>query len=438
MCRTGLIFTRFQDYHRSQQAKRARHMADSQTKDSTTRTRVRRRHVFYIPGYDPFPPRRYRELYRTESALQAGISGYRINQQPKPATDGPYGWHVSAAVDGHNTETDIVILQWSDIVRDSMQAGIWATYALLVRTAWIYFSGGVMFRLFRLRAGPGIAAMYPVIMLLGQLATALAVAGLVGWGLAHVLPQWLGYALGLGVVAPILHGFRKIDGKFFVHYLLLDFAFTAKHKGRNPPELETRLDEFANLIAQALQNPDLDEVLVVGHSSGVHLGVSVLARVIRAGHATDTVPDLGFMSLGHAVPMQSYLPDAQDLRLDLRYLSTRPELFWLDVTAPGDGCCYALCDPVASSGAAPETGKRWPLVISAAFTQSLRAETYRKLRRRYFRLHFQYLCAFDAPKDYDYFLITAGPLTLADRFRDRKPSASVSHDCYLPQSARLP
>ncbi|MDD7970502.1 hypothetical protein [Roseinatronobacter alkalisoli] len=413
-------------------------MAVSKPEHHTARKRVKRRHVFYIPGYDPFPPRRYRELYRTESAQQARISGYQISQRPMPASDGPYGWHVNAHVDGQESETDIVILQWSDIVRDSMQAGIWATYALLVRTAWVYFSGGVMFRLFRLRAGPGIAAMYPVVMLLGQLVTALAVAALVGWGLAHILPQWLGYLLGLGVVVPILHGFRRIDGKFFVHYLLLDFAFTAKHRGRNPPELDARLDEFAALIAASLQNPDLDEVLVVGHSSGVHLGVSVLARLIRAGHAHGAHPQLGFLSLGHAVPMQSYLPDAQDLRLDLRYLSTRPELFWLDVTAPGDGCCYALCDPVSCSGAAPDSGKRWPLVISAAFTQSLLPETYRKFRRRYFRLHFQYLCAFDAPKDYDYFLITAGPLTLADRFSDRKSSASVSHDCYLPQSARLP
>ena len=30
-----------------------------------------RRKVFYIPGYDPFPPRRYRELYRSEGAAQA-------------------------------------------------------------------------------------------------------------------------------------------------------------------------------------------------------------------------------------------------------------------------------------------------------------------------------------------------------------------------------
>lgn len=393
---------------------------------------VRRRIVFYIPGYDPFPPRRYRELYRTEAAAQAAISGYRISQRPIKR-EGPYGWSVRSVVGEAVTESDIHILEWADIVRASMAAGIGATYALLVRTAWIYLTTGALLRLFRLRAGPGIAAMYPVVMLLGQLALALLAAGLVAWGLSFIAPLWLGLLVGAAVIWPILEGFRRIDGRFFVHYLLLDFAFTAKHKGRNPPQLDARLDEFAGLIRAALEREGVDEVLVVGHSSGVHLGVSVLARMIRGG-LPDGGAQLGFLSLGHAVPMQSYLPQAQDLRADLRYLSQREEIFWLDVTAPGDGCCYALCDPVAVSGAAPATGQLWPLVISAAFTQSLRPETYQKLKRRYFRLHFQYLCAFDAPKDYDYFLITAGPLALATRYRDRKPSAQVTRTCYLPEA----
>ncbi|MFT7595905.1 MAG: hypothetical protein ACI8R4_003237, partial [Paracoccaceae bacterium] len=45
-------------------------------------------------------------------------------------------------------------------------------------------------------------------------------------------------------------------------------------------------------------------------------------------------------------------------------------------------------------------------------------------RWRFFRLHFQYLCAFDRPRDYDYFRITAGPQTLAARYTGRPPSQS--------------
>jgi hypothetical protein len=132
---------------------------------------------------------------------------------------------------------------------------------------------------------------------------------------------------------------------------------------------------------------------------------------------------IAFLSLGQVVPMASFLPKAQRLRADLAYLSARRELTWVDVTAPGDGCAFALCDPVSVTGVAP-VDKRWPLILSAAFTQTLSPERWRTLRWRFFRLHFQYLCAFDRPGDYDYFQITAGPRSLADRFKDREPSKS--------------
>jgi len=202
-----------------------------------------------------------------------------------------------------------------------------------------------------------------------------------------------------------------------------DYAFSARWLGANPPELEVRMAEFRATIARALQDP-VDEVLVVGHSSGAHLAVSILADMIRAGEVPKDGPALAFLSLGQVVPMVSFLPDAERLRADLHYLSQREELTWVDVTAPGDGCAFALCDPVAVSGVAPEAGKRWPLVLSAAFTQTLSPERWKALRWRFFRLHFQYLCAFDRPGDYDYFRITAGPRTLARRFEGRAPSKS--------------
>jgi len=98
-------------------------------------------------------------------------------------------------------------------------------------------------------------------------------------------------------------------------------------------------------------------------------------------------------------------------------------LTWIDVTAPGDGCSFALCDPVAVCGVARDTQK-WPLVLSAAFTQTLSASKWKAVRWRFFRLHFQYLCAFDHAEAYDYFQITAGSKTLAARFKGRSPSKS--------------
>ncbi len=380
----------------------------------TNQPQVSKRRVFYIPGYDPIPARRYRELYRTESQAQAEISGYKIAMSPKPV-EGPFGWHVTSAQDGMEVQTDIDVLVWSDIVRDSMSGSILATYLQLGRTAWTYISTGTLKRLSQLRKGPVIAALYPVGMLLLQLAAAMivvavAVATLGLWGL---LPS-------LALAYLLLQWFRKIDNRLFAYYLMHDYAYSAQLNGETPAGLQDRLDEFVHLIDAAFDT-DVDEVLVVGHSSGAHLGVSILADLIRARGDLPNRPVLSFLTLGQVVPMVSFLPKATKLRGDLRFMSSQKAVTWVDVSAPGDGCSFALCDPVAVSGVAGPD-KIWPLVLSAAFTQTLSPERWRELRWKFFRLHFQYLCAFDQPGTYDYFRITAGPQTLGARFKGRTPS----------------
>lgn len=483
---------------------------------------MRRRRVFYIPGYDPFHPRRYRELYRREGAEQARVCGYEIALSPRQG-GGAYGWKVAARIDGAEIASEFEVLVWSDLVRGSMGGSISGTYLHLLRTTWVYVSTGALRRLMWLRRGPVLAALYPIVVLLAQLAVALGLGALAGAGLAAAAaavpgaPAWAGLPgwLALPAVAvAVLRWFKAKDGRFFAYYLMHDYAYAAATRGANPPDLEARMARFADAIAAALaegaEAPDgPDEVLVVGHSSGAHIAVSVLADLLRAGRvpaqglrqagaapgatrapgpgaaqgtvpgaAQGTVPGpapgpapgpvagsvagpvaagkraaegtapalarempqapaqatprgtpqapgrgpaLSFLSLGQVVPMVSFLPEARRLRADLAYLSTRPELSWIDVTAPGDSCAFALCDPVAVSGVAPR-GKRWPLVISAAFSQTLSPERWKALRWRFFRLHFQYLCAFDRPGGYDYFRITAGPQTLGAQFAGRAPS----------------
>lgn len=378
-----------------------------------------RRRVLYIPGYDPIPPRRYRELYKREGAEQARISGYRLDFGPRRDRSG-FGWGVTSEIDGQHTEAEIEVLVWADIVSGSMGQSIAATYGQLARTAWAYIGSGALFRLMRLRRGPVIAALYPLVVLLAQAMAAVLVGAGLGWLVARLTGFWgLGLPVMLAVAWAGLHLWRRLDGRIFAYYLMHDYAFTAQGGGAYPPALEERLAQFADRIAQVLAEP-WDEVLVVGHSSGAYLGVSVLADLTRAGRVPKGAR-LSYLSLGHVVPMASALPRAERLRADLAWLSTRSEVDWVDVSAPGDACCFGLCDPVAVSGAV-RPDSRQPLVLSAAFNHTLSPEKRRSLRGHWFRLHFQYLCAFDRPGDYDYFAITAGPLALAQRFAGRAHS----------------
>ena len=161
------------------------------------------------------------------------------------------------------------------------------------------------------------------------------------------------WALFLGVAVAVLRWFKARDNKLFAYYLMHDYAYSARSSGANPPELEARMAEFADIIAAALTE-DVDEVLVVGHSSGAHLAVSILADLIRAGRVPANGPALSFLSLGQVVPMVSFLPTRTGCAPICTTCRARDELTWVDVTAPGDGCAFALCDPVAVSGVAPD------------------------------------------------------------------------------------
>ena len=410
---------------------------------SKGKTSVSRRRVFYIPGYDPHPPRRYRELYRTEGKKQALISGYRIEQK-QGRTD--TGWRVRAEMEGKQVLTNIDVLVWHDLVKGSMRGGILGTYLALLRTVWLYLFTGTLRRLSWLAKGPVLAALYPVAMLLGQLLLAVAcaslIAGTAGYltflggefltGLMGLSPDTRGvvwslvggivfWSIFLPATVTSLRWFKSHNDKTFAYYLMNDYAYTASRRGAYPEEIEARLHEFRYRIEAALRE-DIDEVLIVGHSSGAQLAVSVVADILRLKRFQGTGPALSLLTLGQVIPMISFLPEARRIRRDLRLLSTAEEITWIDVSAPGDGCSFALSDPVSVSGVAPKRGQQWPLILSAAFSKTLKPETYNALKRRYFRLHFQYLCAFDDPDAYDYFRITAGPLTLGARFRGRRPS----------------
>lgn len=394
---------------------------------------VFKRRVFYVPGYDPFPSRRYRELYRTEGRRQAEISGYRIDMKPG---DRPTDWRVRTEIGEDVAVARIDVLPWSDIVRRSMTGNIFRSYARLAGTAITYLSTGTLRRLSWIAKGPVLAALYPIVALLLQLALALLLGVWLG-GLVVGGVEWmaasLGLGSGLGVVAlllrwgialpvawRILRWFRDNDRLFFAYYLMNDYAYTASCGGAYPAELEDRLDSFRARIASALKT-EVDEVLVVGHSSGAQLAVSVVSDLLAEGQVPEDGPELSLLTLGQVIPMVSFLPKAHRLRRDLNRLAGSDEIAWVDISAPGDGCCFALSDPVAVSGVSPPE-QRWPMVISAAFRETLSPEAFQALRHRYFRLHFQYLCAFERPRDYDYFAITGGAQTLRDRFRQRRSS----------------
>jgi pimeloyl-ACP methyl ester carboxylesterase len=388
---------------------------------------VRRRAVFYVAGYDPRGPLWYHGIYRREGAKQAELSGMRFAVSRREKTsDDVVTWKVAAEAGGVETggvetATDYHFLRWDDVVRQYWPRGprlAWLTFGVVAT----FIRHGVLGRVLTTSWPTFICGVYPssfvlalgIVALLAGLAIGFAVSWLAGW------PGWSGWLIALALAAPATaYGTHVLDRKFSIHWLTRIYAFNIRQVNRQTPELDRRLDGWAERVAEAVRSGECDEILVVGHSTGAQAAVSLVARALKLA------PDpggcqLSLLTLGGSIPMLAWWPQSQWFREELERVATHPGLEWIDFTIAQDGACFALHDPVESSGIAhPQGAEPKPKLLSAKLFDLYSPESFDAVRRNWYKVHFQYLMAGERLGDYDYFAITAGPLTLSERYSHR-------------------
>ena len=366
--------------------------------------RVSTRLVYFIPGHHPAPPRWYRARYRREGRRQASLGGYQLAIENLADED---RWRATSLVDGTQTRAEVRLLAWDDLIHQTLDRTPLQTFAIFLRSLVHGLRTGLPVRYGRARRAILIPVLYPYALLLGLL----ALGASAGW--------MLGSLLGAPAIATALFGatlavwFGLHRDRFHIAFLLLAYARFQLAPGHMPQSLSRRIDLW---VDQVRRDGPADEILIVGHSAGVPLAQHLAARLRRAGMEGQ----MSLLGLGSVTPLISLMPDADELRADLCQLAHDMRLTWVEFGAPPDGMSFGLVDPVSVSGIHAPFG---PLILSARFSDALSEETL--ARQTLVTRHFQYLAAFDRPHSFDYTLITAGPLSLAQRFQRRAHSPSA-------------
>lgn len=291
------------------------------------------------------------------------------------------------------SRTGLAVLR--DILHYSTTFLVRGVFARMARISWPVFVTSLL------------APSLVLLALLLSLLSAIAAAGFAPWPVA--------VAAGMLVFAGCVRLRAVIEPKIAAFWLARICAFISDQGCGKAPDMEARSDAFAALIADELEKGAADEVLVVGHSVGTHIGVAVCARVLeRLGEADRR---FSFLTLGHTIPLLGLQPAAHEFRRELARVAADPRIAWVDISAVMDGACFPLTDPVWGSGLTqPDPARPKPKVLSARFPKLFTPATYRQIQRNFSRTHFQYLMAAELAGDYDYFLITAGDMTLEQRF----------------------
>jgi pimeloyl-ACP methyl ester carboxylesterase len=217
----------------------------------------------------------------------------------------------------------------------------------------------------------------------------------------------------------------------------------------------TWLDQVVDIGAQRLiaaaRANDADELVVVGHSAGCAIASAVIARALECDPQLGrTGPRLVLLTLGSVMPAVALHPAAQRMREITARLAVEPALAWIDCAFRKDVMAFINFDPVEGVGVRVGARRRNPLTWHIPFKDMLSPQNYRRLKWKFFRVHFQYIMASDRPCPYDYILLIGGPVAIAewankhweltlsfirDGLRDgRRPAVSLS--CPAPNPPR--
>jgi hypothetical protein len=395
-------------------------MSPESSTPQSTPTPVRKRHVFYFSGFDPRGPAHYHTLYGEQSKLQAPLNGLNLTIGKRRRSGKlANAWTISLA--GGATETEYEFLRWDDIIRNRWPKNEVQLLKSAVPTYWVFLKANLVGRLLKIAWPSALTVSYPIIAFLGLLLLGLALAVTAALLPAMTgLPWWLGILPATGIFAGSIFLGRWLDDRFRSFWLLRVYGAMQPWAYGKIPELDERIREFAAHIVGKIRTTDADEVLLVGHSVGTILTIPLVTEILRLEPELGLRgPAFGLVSLGNCLPLVSLLPGSAKLREDLKTVATAPGVRWLDFSARRDGASVTQVDPLKVSDISRPPGipvrpRQFPVRIVKMFPP----EMYAVIKKDIFRIHFQYIMAGELLTDYDFFAITAGPLSLAERFPD--------------------
>ena len=379
---------------------------------------ITRRRVFYVHGYDPQGPQGYYALFGSSLKSACALWNAKFALGPLVIESADIAsWTVTMGGPNWEVFTRYDFVHYEDIINANYADPIVRQIARAVRWFIDDLATGTTFRTFRASFRFGIHHLVLQLLLLTWIGTSVA-SGAFAWATARYgLDLYASMSLGISVAVffAIFMALRPVADRWFVICVNNHWPYLREF-GRGEATCFDRPIEIGAARLKALVNAnDADEVVIIGHSGGAPLAQAMVVRALELD------PDLGrrgphivVLTIGSVSPAVAFHPRALKMREIIRRIAIEPSINWIDCQSRKDALNFWEFDPVAGVGIQLGLERCNPLVWQVRFRDMLSPEFYRKLRWKFFRLHFQFIMANQKRAPYDYFMLIGGPVPIME------------------------
>lgn len=383
---------------------------------------VSRRAVFLVGGYERNDANGF--FRRIGREMERFCRCWAVDSKLGTPVDATGGTAMTAVADYQGPdgvcETEITFLSFDDIVKhDGARPFVVRLFAYLV-AFFDYIASGTMFRFFATNWRFALYFLYPCAML-----AFFVWIGTVFYRLAAHLPLPGGAALPVIIGVGATYGIgRYVGRRYFVFHLMDLWSFSREHLRCQRPGMDQRIDGWAALIAERMAASTHDEVLLVGHSTGGALILDVAHQLAERLKAEERSVNFQLVTVGSTSLKVALHPAAGRARQRLKALASYPAIRWTEFQALTDIINFYKCDPYARAGLTHQRPDAFPRQFQVRIRDMLERETYRRVKRNFFRVHYQFISANSRRYFYDFFMICCGTRPIDAVRGDRLPLAA--------------
>lgn len=382
---------------------------------------IKRRLVCLFPGFEPMRAGAHVKRFRRGAEGAAALWDLAIGiEDPIGATDPDdlfprLDVRLGGAASGNapwRTDTEIIFFDWGDLILAYAARPFWRRFITGYVALADFLVSGTVLRYFRTSWRYGLFYLFPLVLLLVTLISGL----LLGWlvaslaaGLGTAAANLLGGIAGLALVAG---GLFLANRRLHLLTALDDWAMARDIcRDRNPAireRIRLQAGELERRLADGAGSPGT-ELVVAAHSLGAVMAVMALDDALARPALAGVQPHL--LTVGSSLMKTALHPAASDERMAVKRLVAERLIPWTD--------CQGLSDPINFYKSNPATSLsidegRTPRVVRVHFRKLVKPETYRRIKRDFFRLHRQFVLPVERRAPYSFHLLLTGPHPLGD------------------------